>query len=313
MTVWDHNGWWVPSDINQPDYDRQRLISPKKKKKKAASPAPTTQPGPQMVLRSEGMLFRFGPIKGITPTSVIDHRIWLPAVLNTFTVAEDKLHNEYDTLSAGQFSQAATGGQNAPRLRTSSVDSILVDWDPSWIVASGQDPSQLRSSLYKILRSGKPVHLLATFHPHPPPHPEFDGHVTIRSISKDVRSGENESRYLTLAISEWRDPSVKRRRHNPKDDVSRKHGVVLPTTHRLTADDTLSNLSYEYYGRYDRWRNIRDANKMPKKIGAKDLIVRLGGKWKIGAKIKIPNIGSPWQNAGGIPVDRVQGSSLVRG
>lgn len=245
-------------------------------------------------LHAHGLVVRFSPIHGVTPKSALHHKIWLPATLNTFVVSEDALHNEYDTLSAGTFSQAALGPASARRLRSTSLDSLTVAVDAPWFVYRGQDPHSLRVRLHEILRHRKPVRLLATLHPHPNAHPELDMHVTFRSITEDKqRPGERDTRYFTIAISEWRDPRAKRRSHYRGAGPgrgSRKHGENLPTTHKLKADDTLASLSHEYYGRYDEWRAIRDANGIPHRFGSKDKIVSLPGHFKAGAKIKIPQV-----------------------
>lgn len=261
----------------------------------SAQPAPSNpkalrrRPG----IRSAGLVVRFSPIKGQTPKSALDRHIWLPATLNTVTMTEPALHNEYDTLSAGHFSQAQMGPPDARQFRTTSFDSLTVEIDPPWMVYHGQDPYELRIRLREILRARKPVRLLGTLHPNPNAHHEMDMYVTFRSFTEDVqRPGERETRYFTIAISEWRDPSVKRRSHHRESggSSSRKQGVNLPTTTTLAADDTLASIAYAFYGRYDEWRTIRDANGIGKRFGQKDKLVTLGGHFKVGAKIKVPAI-----------------------
>lgn len=255
--------------------------------------APTTAPKKarrraQPRNHSDGMVVRFSPIRGVTPKSALAKKIWLPATLNTVSVAESALHNEYDTISAGHFSQPAMGPASARQFRTTSLDSIVADMDAPWFVTVNQDPYDLRVRLSEILRHRKPVHLLATFHPHPDTHPEIDMYVTFRSISKDVRVGERESRYLTIAISEWRDPIAQRRAH--AESRSRGKWQAPPTTHVIAASDTLGRLAYLYYGRYADWRYIRDANGISKRFGQLTPIAVLGGHFNIGKKLKIPKL-----------------------
>lgn len=230
---------------------------------------------------------RLTPIKGQTPKSALAGALYLPAWLNTMTVSETALHNEFDTLQDGHFSQAQMGGGSARQFRTASVDTITVDYATPWQTATGQDPMWVRARLYEILRSKRPVRMLVTFNPSQGRPAEFDAFVTFRQIDKDVRPGENESRYLTIQISEWRDPSSPTR-SSSKSAVSRKPGVALPTTHVLTATDTLNSLSHEYYGSYAHWRLIRDANGVTAKFGAKTPLVQLPGRWKVGFRVKIP-------------------------
>ena len=240
-------------------------------------------------ITGEGLVARLSPIAGQTPSSALAGNLYLPAVMNTFTVSETALHNEYDTLTDGHFSQAQMGGANARQFRTATVDSITVDYATAWQTATGQDPAWVRARLFEILRSKKPVRLLVTFNPNLGRPVEFDGAITLRQIDKDVRPGENESRYLTLYISEWRDPSVGRA---SSSGGSRAAGVTLPTTHVLTATDTLNSLSMAYYGSYAFWKFIRDANGITPRFGAKTPLVQLPGRWKAGANVKIPALGA---------------------
>jgi nucleoid-associated protein YgaU len=252
-----------------------------------ASLVPASKPASQARMSGEGLVARFKPIKGVTPKGALDRSIYLPAMLDTFTVDETAQHNEYDTLSGGHFSQPAMGNQNARQLRTTTPNAIIVDFDAPWLVATGQDPQEIRRRLSEILRFKKAVHMMVFFHPSRHQiSSELDMYCTFRDISTDVRNGELETRYLTITISEWRDPVVHRR----SSSTSRKHGISLPTTHKLTATDTLSSLSFEYYGSYAFWREIRDANSISKRFGAHTKLVTLPGRWKVGYKVKIPNV-----------------------
>jgi hypothetical protein len=251
-----------------------------------ASLVPASKPASRARMTGEGLVARFAPIKGVTPKGALDRNIYLPAMLDPFTVDETALHNEYDTLSGGHFSQPAMGDQNARQLRTVTPSAIIVDFDAPWLVATGQDPQEIRRRISEILRFKKAVHLMVFFNPsRHQATSELDMQCTFRDVSTDVRNGELETRYVTISISEWRDPRTARR-----SSTSRKHGVTLPTTHALKATDTLSSLSFEYYGSYAFWREIRDANGISKRFGQKTPLVKLPGRFKVGYKIKIPNV-----------------------
>lgn len=241
-------------------------------------------------MRKEGLLARFSPIKGVTPKTALDQSIWLPAWLNTMTVSETALHNEYDTITDGHFSMGAQGDASARQFRTTSADTITVDYGSSFLPVTDQRPGWLRDRFYEILRSRKPVRLLVSFHPAMGRDAELDMYCTFREIDKDVRPGENEARYLTITISEWRDPSTERR--SSAGGLSRAPGITLPTTVAIDTTDTLSSLSMEFYGRYDGWRYIRDANGIPKAFGQKTAIASLPGRFAAGTKLKIPLIAS---------------------
>lgn len=263
------------------------------------TPAPIAKPPARASERflGQGTVVRFAPVKGVTPKNALDRRIWLPAVLGDLAVAEDALFNDYDTLSGGQYSVASQGPASARRQRTGSLDTLTIDFDVPWLVAVNQDPDWLRARLYEIMRSRKMVHMLITFRPNPYSTPEFSGHVTIRNLSRTTRQGERDTRYMTLQWNEARDPTTKRRSHTgstgKSKTTSRKKGSDLPTTAALTSTDTLDSLSYEYYGTYKYWRQIRDANGIPSRFGAKTPIVSLPGRFKVGAKVKIPKVTAP--------------------
>lgn len=240
------------------------------------------------LVTGRGLLARFTPVKNVTPPGVLKQKIYLPCVLGTFTVTETALHNDYNTLSSGQFSQPGAGGQGAVQLRTFDIDTLTLTWDAAWLVVTNQEESLVRSQFTKILRSRKPVQLMINFHPHPQKDPVLNIGVTLRQKSEDIRPGENDTRYMTFQIEEWRDPSTKRR--GSAGTNGRKRGVSLPATVKLAADDTLDSLSQAYYGTYAGWRDIRDANGITTKFGAKSKITALGGRWKVGVNVKIPAV-----------------------
>ena len=248
-------------------------------------------------LEGGGLVARFSPIKKVTPKIVLDHAIYCPAIISTPTVTEAALHTDYDTLSSGQFSQPSLGPPHVEsQLRTLPIDTLTLDYDPKWFVVTGQHPDYVRRKLADILRARRPVHLLVFWHPHKGQPPDTQMPVTVRTFTHEVRPGENDANYMTLDIHEWRDPSTPVDSSRPPGgSSSRKHGEDLPTTTKLAADDTLHSLSHEFYGSFSHWREIRDANKIPKRFGQKTPIVNLGGHFKVGAKIIIPK---PDQSSG---------------
>lgn len=241
-------------------------------------------------IASAGAVVRFAPIRGITPRTALASRLWLPALLGQWDLTETALHNEYDTLSAGQFSQPAMGPASARQLRTTTLNTLTMDFDPAWFVARGQDAYNVRERVKEILRARKPVHLLIYVQPWPDGRPELDAFVTLRQVTTTIQAGEVDTRYLAVDISEWRSPTAGRI-GSSSTVHPRKKGVDLPATHRLAAGDTLASLAQDFYGSARHWRAIRDANAISKRFGQKTPIVSLSGHWKVGSKIKIPAIG----------------------
>lgn len=242
-------------------------------------------------LRSHGLVARIGPIRRVTPKVVLDHHLWLPAILNSLAVTETALHTEYDTLSAGQFSQPAMGGPHVQsQLREIPIETLILAYDARWLVVTGQEPGHIRRKLAEIVRSRAPVHLLVHWHPHRGELPEVDMKVTLRQGTRTLQGGENDTHYLSFDVKEWRDARIPVLSPRPKGGrSSRKRATDLPATHKLKADDTLHSLSHEFYGSFQHWRAIRDANRIPHKWGQKTPLVKLG-RYHVGSKVQIPAI-----------------------
>lgn len=251
-----------------------------------------TRTAPRARIVGQGVVVRFAPIKGITPKAALAGRLWLPGIIDQWDLTEPALHNEYDTLSAGQFSQAAMGPASARRLRTTTLNTLTMDMDPAWFIARGQDAYGIRASLSEILRHRKAVHLLMYMRPDPASgKPEVDMYCTLRQTTQTIRPGEADTRYVSVDVSEWRDPNSGRL-GSTSQQHSRSHGNLLPTLHKLAAGDSLGSLSNTYYGSYAHWRDIRDANGITKRFGEKTAIVTLPGRWKVGANVAIPIVAS---------------------
>lgn len=233
--------------------------------------------------RGEGLRVRLSKIPGETPKGVLDTALILPAVIDAFGWTEEAGHTEYDTVRAGQFSQPQLGPPTARRLRMlDDVGTLTVDWDPPWLVEQGQDPDDVHDTMYGILRSRRPCELLAT-PKFGPTRPLLRVNITIRGISAVMKRGEPDSMYYTLKIVEWRNASAARRGAGVGGDVSR-----LPTTHRLTATDTLYSLSMLYYHTASGATAIARANGI-KSWGKKTPLVGLA-RFRVGSKITIPKV-----------------------
>lgn len=229
---------------------------------------------------SEGLRVRLSRIRGETPKGILRQPLYLPAVMRGFGWTEEFSHVEYDTVSAGQFSQAAQGPKSARQLRQlDDIETLTLKWDPVWLVEQGLDPKKVYDELFGVGRSRAPVQLYAA--------PRFPGetkgfvrmNVTVRSISVQLREREPDTRYFVLRIVEWRSNEVERRRAG-------KAGDRLPTTHILTATDTLYSLSQHYYHYAGGTGTIAAANGI-KGFGKKTPLVK-HKRLKVGTKIKIP-------------------------
>lgn len=238
---------------------------------------------------SEGLRCRLTAIPGETPKGILSKPMTLPALLGNLEVEEEAQHSEYTTVSAGQFSQGAQGGTTARMLRSLSLEALTLTWDAAWLVEADVEESDVRGALFAILRSKKPVEMLVTLDEDVSADAELRMDVTFRSVRRVIRAKEVDTRYYTLTIKEWRDPSTKRRGSSKQ---GRKPGVRFPTTTKLKSASTLSSLAQEFYGRADYWRDIRDANGISKKFGQNTPLVSLS-RFKVGSTIKLPRVTAP--------------------
>jgi hypothetical protein len=229
----------------------------------------------------EGLLARFAPLAGVTPATVMRSPFWLPALLGTLVVNDTASFTDYDTVSSGQYSQPAAGDLSARQQRTLSADTLTVDFDYGWLVAGGQDPQALRDTLDRILWGRRAVELMVTWRPSAGEPPVIHMDCTLRTLSREVRPGERDARYMTLGITEWRSATTARRGSTQQ--------TRFPTTRALTATDTLHSLAYLYYRDYAKWRQIRDEpkNHIPRAFAQNTPLVRLP-RYKVGSKIVLP-------------------------
>lgn len=231
----------------------------------------------------EGVICRLQRIPGVTPKGVLDSPLRLPAVINAVAIEEESQHSEYTTVSAGQFSQGAQGGSVARLLRGLDLEALTLDYDAAWLTESGQEPDDVKAQLYAILRSHKAVEMMLVVKFGETPMLRIN--CTFRSVREELKPQETDTTYYVISIKEWRDPSVERK----GSKEGRKPGVKFPTTHALKDTDTLESLAHDFYGKYEYWRDIRDANGISKQFGQNTPLVSLA-RFKVGSNVKLPKI-----------------------
>jgi nucleoid-associated protein YgaU len=62
--------------------------------------------------------------------------------------------------------------------------------------------------------------------------------------------------------------------------------ITLPTTHELVETDTLESLAFEYYGAYEGWSAIAEANGF--RSWGFSTPIMLSTRYSKGGKLKIP-------------------------
>lgn len=225
----------------------------------------------------EGLHARMRRVSDLTPRDVLRQPFTLPVVIgDSFTVEEEALWEDFDTVGAGRFS-APAAGEHAEALKTISTEALTMKWSPKWMTAPDQDPRAVLRTLRKILHKRAVFDLIVIRKPSPD-FSEFSGFASLRRLSIVVKRGEPDTRYISMDLSQHRRISSRRRRHGK--------GADLPTTALLTNGDTLRSLALHYYGTGSLWKLIARANGI-KNWGSEDPLVKMG-RYKPGDRIVIP-------------------------
>lgn len=217
---------------------------------------------------------RLSRIPGETPRGILDKPLYLPAVLGDFTVVEEASFEEYQTHRAGMFSAPASGPATARQLRTVDLQALTIDWRAPWVTYSS--PRHVMNTLNAILRSRRPVELFA-IRRHGDPS-ELRMHVNLRRLERTLRPGEADTRYWSIAITEWRNPRTRRR--------SDHESLNFPLSIQIDKKTTLHSLAARWYKDSTQWRLIGGANGLDA-WGPRTAIVK-SGLFKAGQKVIIP-------------------------
>lgn len=258
--------------------------------------------------RAEGLRVRFSRVQGQTPKDVLKKPLILPVVIGEeFTVTEDAAFTDYETVGDGEFSQARGGPSTARNLRVlDSLETLTLDWArwARWMTNPLATEQLVRKELYAILRSRKPMEILATLQLGQGAE-ELRMKATIRSIGRTLKKGETDTRYYVLGIKEWREDSVARRGAG----TSKKD---LPAKKKLTAKTTLYSVAREFYDLHTidavvAARQVRSKNGLGS-WGLNEPIVKTK-KFKVGDSITVPEpTGTYIAESGGVDV----GAGLIK-
>lgn len=231
--------------------------------------------------RGPGLRVRFRRLSGITPKTVLRDPLYLPVTLGEFTVDEVAEHRDYTTVAAGEFSTPAAGPPTARSLRTTTLDTLTIDWHryARWLVNPRLSPAAAKRELYRILRYRRPFEVLAILQLGGGQPEELRMKATLRAINRTLRPGEADTRYYTIELKEWRDNTVERTGRGGGRDT-------LPTTATLTAETTLHSLATHFYSSAPEWRLIAAANGITSWGPGTPLAD--SRRFKVGDKVKIP-------------------------
>lgn len=227
----------------------------------------------------KGMVVKMERIVGVTRGGVLETPFTFQVPpLNTFPINRSYPKNTYDTVGREQRIRAGV-----TQLRSVSYDTLFCDDPWAWTLLHGDgyvpDPLEMLRTLEAIGEAQEPFWLTArnaTFRTGY----DVNWAAYLTSVNSEIRDGEPDARYLSVAFTEFRDSSLKTR-SLPGSGRS----ANLPVTRRadqLPANrNTLYELATFYYGSASEWRRIAKANNIKRPPSA-DLRV-LGTK-----KVTIP-------------------------
>ena len=229
--------------------------------------------------------------------------------------------NDYETISAGQFTRR--GGR---QLRTLNLTTLAVDWSAPWAVvqrggpedplddedyySSAGGPWKVAKRLDALVQRGTPM-LLIVKNPRLYSEPDLQLIVTLRSANLRERAGEPDARYFDLGFTEYRAPKITRKaygeRHElPAQVVITRNGVAIEVErdnkrlpkkqrHRIGTEArpaTLRKLAKHYYGTPKEWKRIAKRNNIAKNISGDDSLEKLYNRRKRKGqpvRLNIPN------------------------
>lgn len=212
--------------------------------------------------------------------------------------------NDYDTISAGQFSRR--GGR---QLRTIQITTLAMDWSAPWaVVQTGRrerprdeddyygragGPWKIAKRLDNLVTQGTPL-LLIVRNPQLYKAPDVQMIVTLRSANLRERAGEPDARYFDLGFTEYRVPKISRKNYGERSElpaqvvITRKgiaieverNNKALPKKrrHRIGSEKspaTLRKLAKHYYGTPKEWKRIAKRNDIAKNISGDDSLEKL--------------------------------------
>lgn len=168
-----------------------------------------------MAARGPGLRVRLRKITGQTHKSVLPQALYFQmGPLGEFAVDETGEHNEWRTAFSGEYSaRSGSSAATSRSLRSTSFQTLTLDWDAPWLVDHDVSPAEMRETLNLLLRLRTPCELLVTrkLPEHGGSTHELLMNATLRSVTRTLRRGEADTRYYDLTFREWRRAQIGRR------------------------------------------------------------------------------------------------------
>lgn len=182
--------------------------------------------GKPTIQAGDGLKIILRGVPNLTDPDVLDSPFFFQSPpIDNFTWTASHTHDDYDTINAGQFSRPSSR-----QLKSTSFSTLFIDWDAPWALTAAVLPIKVAHQLVAIQDTGTPfrliVHQAELWGAH---HHELDTLATLRSISVEHRGGEPDTRYVSMDVTEFRDPSARSRGPGNRKPPMHK----LPTSARL--------------------------------------------------------------------------------
>lgn len=222
-----------------------------------------------------GLRVIFGPIEGVTYGSAFkdgDAFVFQCPPLDEFQENHNFNHSDYDTAFAGQRSRP--GGRQLIEIQFNTLwlDDGSKNHAPGWaVVKQAMDPLEAKQRLIRLGRSMRPFWVMA--HQMPMWHRyDLRLQMTMRSLSSLEKHGEEDSRYFSISLKEFRDSSVQSRSNGKAGPIDRvgPGGTTLSVAFLTGDEETLYEIATKYYGSSGMWKSIKSANPVLSEIGPSD-------------------------------------------
>jgi hypothetical protein len=271
----------------------------------AQPPPPFDVPGPR-----DGFIIAFGPIDGVTNRRALDKPFFFQVPpLNQFPADWTWQWNDFGTIGSGMHSNP-----NYAQLASYSFDScfVLDDGFNKDLVILRDDASiferirllrNLGDSLTPFAMQVGSAQVWGQWEPLGRKQ-QSQVAVTLRSFHVETRSGEPDTRYFTLQLTEFMDAGPLSKIVPPKTTTAMQPGSHQPRRDQITTSQgqrmhllkpadllpenrTLRALATAYYGDPTKWKLIAKASNLNNVGPDDDLRVALGSRTPP-VKLRVP-------------------------
>lgn len=208
--------------------------------------------------------------------TIPDNYLFQCAPLEEMAVETAFEHSDFMTVGDGEFSRP-----QGTKLRTLAFETLIVPDQPSFAGFSA-DVGTLSNALVTICQNGSPFRLVIV---EPTGDVLTDMNATLRTLRLTDKAGEPGTKYVSVAFSEYRSPTLTDGGQDVRPGSGGSGGGRVPNTFSLKYDKkdktwwvkvghappswpkpkknesiVLRAIALAFYKDADQWRKIRDAN-----------------------------------------------------